>query len=167
MCGTPLIAFSIGDATVCSTTSAEAPGYTALTVTTGGAISGYCAIGRWRIAERPASTRNTEITAAKIGRSIKKRENIFLPSLRLLLRRRGGGRWRRLGRLVRLAIRRLGRHRSRCGGRPTPSRALRGRAPPFDKRPRPQLRDPLSEHPFARREPALAASHGRSRRRGP
>src|SRR5258705_7061740 len=77
MCGTPLIAFSSGDATVSSSTLAEAPGYTALTVTTGGAISGYCAIGRLRIADRPASTRNTEITAAKIGRSMKKRENMF------------------------------------------------------------------------------------------
>src|SRR5258705_13545501 len=77
MCDTPLIEFPSGDATVSSTTLADAPGYTALTVTTGGAISGYCEIGRLRIAERPASTRNTEITAAKIGRSIKKRENIF------------------------------------------------------------------------------------------
>src|SRR5437762_6782501 len=76
MCGTPLIAFSSGDATVCSSTSADAPGYVAVTVTTGGAISGYWAIGRLRIADKPASTRNTEITAAKIGRSIKKRENM-------------------------------------------------------------------------------------------
>src|SRR6185295_11550740 len=76
MLGTPLMAFSIGEATVCSTTSADAPGYVALTVTTGGAISGYCAIGRLRIADRPASTRNVEITAAKIGRSMKKRENM-------------------------------------------------------------------------------------------
>src|SRR5438876_6793683 len=81
MFGTPLIAFSIGEATVCSSTSADAPGYTVLTVTTGGAISGYCAIGRLRIAESPASTRNTEITAAKIGRSMKKRENMVLFSL--------------------------------------------------------------------------------------
>src|SRR5882672_9945514 len=76
MCGTPLIAFSSGDATVSSSTLADAPGYVAVTVTTGGAISGYCEIGRLRIADRPASTRNTEITAAKIGRSIKKRENM-------------------------------------------------------------------------------------------
>jgi hypothetical protein len=40
-------------------------------VTTGGAISGYCAMGRVRMAARPASTRNSEITAAKIGRSMK------------------------------------------------------------------------------------------------
>src|SRR3954466_3139578 len=76
MPGTPLIAFSIGDATVCSMVCADAPGYTACTVTTGGAISGYCAIGSERIAARPASTRNSEITAAKIGRSMKKRDSI-------------------------------------------------------------------------------------------
>src|SRR5258708_30898968 len=77
MFGTPLIAFSIGAATVCSSVSADAPGYTAVTLTTGGAISGYCAIGSVRIAARPASTRNSDITAAKIGRSMKKRENML------------------------------------------------------------------------------------------
>src|SRR5690242_17463955 len=70
------MAFSIGAATVCSITSAEAPGYTACTVTTGGAISGYCAIGRFLIAASPASTMKIESTAAKIGRSMKKRENM-------------------------------------------------------------------------------------------
>src|SRR6185436_7522504 len=73
---TPLMAFSSGAATVCSSTSADAPGYTACTVTTGGAISGYCAIGSERIAARPASTKNTEITAAKIGRSMKNLESM-------------------------------------------------------------------------------------------
>ena len=43
--------------------------------TTGGAISGYCAIGSARIAARPASTMKIESTAAKIGRSMKKRES--------------------------------------------------------------------------------------------
>ena len=85
MLGTPLIAFSIGAATVCSSVSADAPGYTACTVTTGGAISGYCAIGSVRIAARPASTRNMEITAAKIGRSMKKRENMEVSSVRYAL----------------------------------------------------------------------------------
>ena len=46
----------------------------ARTVTTGGAISGYCAIGSTRIAARPAITMKIESTAAKIGRSMKKRE---------------------------------------------------------------------------------------------
>jgi hypothetical protein len=35
---------------------------------------GYCAIGSTRIDARPASTRKIEMTAAKIGRSMKKRE---------------------------------------------------------------------------------------------
>src|SRR5436305_8949036 len=70
------MAFSIGAATVCSITSAEAPGYTACTVTTGGAMSGYCAIGRFLIAARPASTMKIDNTAAKIGLSMKKRENM-------------------------------------------------------------------------------------------
>src|SRR5947208_13314144 len=84
------MAFSIGAATVCSITSAEAPGYTACTVTTGGAMSGYCAIGRLRIAARPASTMKMDSTAAKIGLSIKKRENmgLFLRLRFLLLRLR-------------------------------------------------------------------------------
>src|SRR6185295_19284407 len=53
----------------------------AVTVTTGGAISGYCAIGSTRIAASPASTMKIESTAAKIGRSMKKRENTlgYLP----------------------------------------------------------------------------------------
>src|SRR5438067_5793347 len=57
----------------------------ACTVTTGGAISGYCAIGRLLIAARPASTMKIERTAAKIGRSMKKRESM------LFLRRWLGG----------------------------------------------------------------------------
>src|SRR6266850_5761215 len=46
-------------------------------VTTGGAISGYWAIGRLRIAARPAITMKIESTAANIGRSMKKRENMM------------------------------------------------------------------------------------------
>src|SRR5687767_7669127 len=74
MFSTPLIWFSSGAATVCSSTVADAPGYTARTVTTGGAISGYCAIGSTRIAARPAITMKIDSTAAKIGRSMKKRD---------------------------------------------------------------------------------------------
>jgi hypothetical protein len=48
----------------------------AVTVTTGGEISGYCAIGSTRIAARPARMMKIDRTAAKIGRSMKKRENI-------------------------------------------------------------------------------------------
>ncbi len=79
MSSTPLMAFSRGAATVCSSTVAEAPGYTARTCTTGGAISGYCAIGKTRIAARPASTMNSAMTTAKMGRSMKKRESMAAP----------------------------------------------------------------------------------------
>ena len=48
----------------------------AATSTWGGAISGYCATGRLRMAARPAMTMKIEITMAKIGRSMKKRENM-------------------------------------------------------------------------------------------
>src|SRR5258708_17555144 len=79
MRSTPLMAFSSGAATVCSITAAEAPGKLAVTVTTGGAISGYCAIGRLRIAASPAITMKSDSTAAKMGRSMKRRENIVGP----------------------------------------------------------------------------------------
>ena len=46
MSSTPLISCSRGAATVSATTSAEAPGYVALTTMVGGAISGYWATGR-------------------------------------------------------------------------------------------------------------------------
>src|SRR3954471_9003614 len=49
----------------------------ACTVTTGGAMSGYCAMGNVRIAARPASAMKMDRTAAKIGRSMKKRENML------------------------------------------------------------------------------------------
>src|SRR5512146_2675469 len=102
MFGTPLIAFSMGEATVCSSVDADAPGYTACTVTTGGAISGYCAMGSERIAARPASTMKMEITAANSGRSMKKRENMAGPFAAASARRHRGrgppGGWRGLRR---------------------------------------------------------------------
>src|SRR5258706_14195241 len=55
----------------------------ATTLTTGGAISGYCAIGSERIADKPAITKKIDSTAAKIGRSMKKRENMAAPYLAL------------------------------------------------------------------------------------
>ena len=42
-------------------------------VTVGGAISGYCATGSTPEATRPASVITIEMTAAKIGRLMKKR----------------------------------------------------------------------------------------------
>src|SRR3954470_17675245 len=78
MPSTPLMAFSRGAATVSSSTVAEAPGYTARTCTTGGAISGYWAMGSTRIAARPASAMKIEMTTAKIGRSMKNLENMAI-----------------------------------------------------------------------------------------
>src|SRR5688572_12934908 len=59
----------------------------ARTVTTGGAISGYCAIGSTRIAASPAITMKIDSTAAKIGRSMKKRDIMAYRSLKALTQR--------------------------------------------------------------------------------
>src|SRR5262245_47312504 len=74
MFSTPLISCSRGATTVAATTSALAPGYWPLTLTTGEAISGYWATGRRCNETAPMITNTIEITAAKIGRSMKKRE---------------------------------------------------------------------------------------------
>src|SRR5216684_860249 len=80
MFSTPLIWSSIGDTTVEATTSALAPGYCPVTLMTGGAISGYWATGRRKNDTAPTITNTTDITAAKIGRSMKKCEmRIALP----------------------------------------------------------------------------------------
>ena len=46
------------------------------TSTVGGVISGYCAIGNVNSAIEPPSVMMIEQTEAKIGRSMKKRENM-------------------------------------------------------------------------------------------
>src|SRR5229473_7803336 len=74
MFSTPLISCSIGATTVAATTSALAPGYWPLTLTTGGAMSGYCATGSRPTDTAPTMTKTIETTAAKIGRSMKKWE---------------------------------------------------------------------------------------------
>ena len=74
MFSTPLTCCSIGAATVSATTWALAPGYEQDTCTVGGVMSGYWAIGSEGIATPPASTMTIDSTAAKIGRSMKKRE---------------------------------------------------------------------------------------------
>src|SRR5262249_1068863 len=74
MFSTPLICCSSGATTVSATTSALAPGYWPLTLTTGGAMSGYCATGSLPTATAPTITNTIETTAAKIGRSMKKWE---------------------------------------------------------------------------------------------
>src|SRR5258708_27116198 len=77
---TRLIWSSIGATAVEATTSALAPGYCPVTLMIGGAISGYWAIGRRKNDPAPPITNTTDITAAKIGRSMKKSEmRIALP----------------------------------------------------------------------------------------
>src|SRR5271165_6037629 len=75
MFSTPLTCCSIGAAIVSETTCALAPGYWHVTFTVGGAIGGYIAIGRFTSAIAPASVMAIDRTVAKIGRSMKKREN--------------------------------------------------------------------------------------------
>src|SRR3954465_3512371 len=72
----PLTCSSMGVVTLCSTTWALAPGKVAVTCTVGGLICGYCEIGRPWKARAPASTITIDSTAAKIGRSMKKTENM-------------------------------------------------------------------------------------------
>src|SRR5699024_10961644 len=74
MSSTPLMACSSGAATAVATSSALAPGYTALTRTFGGVTVGNCCTGRPNMAITPARTMTIAITAAKIGRSIKNLE---------------------------------------------------------------------------------------------
>src|SRR5437016_13895968 len=68
------MASSSGVATVCASTVGFAPGYIARTVIVGGVTSGYSLTARLRTARRPPARITSEMTIAKIGRSIKKRE---------------------------------------------------------------------------------------------
>ena len=79
MLSTPLTCVSIGAATVSATVLASAPGYVAVTIICTGAMFGYCSIGSWNIEIRPEITITNETTMAKIGRLIKKFENIRTP----------------------------------------------------------------------------------------
>ncbi len=83
MLSTPLICCSIGDATESASVFESAPGYVADTVTCTGVIDGYCATGSCDIDTTPARQMTSATTAAKIGRSMKNRENM----------RRGTGRY--------------------------------------------------------------------------
>src|SRR5262249_1404909 len=74
MPSTPLTCCSTGAATVSATTWAVAPGYWHDTCTVGGVIGGYWAIGKAIKAIVPTRMVTIERTAAKIGRSMKKRE---------------------------------------------------------------------------------------------
>ncbi len=57
--------------TVSSTVFAEAPGYVAVMLIAGGAMLGYCAMGRLVIESAPASIMMMAMTHAKTGRSMK------------------------------------------------------------------------------------------------
>src|ERR1700722_680503 len=71
MFSVPLICSSSGVATVSATVSGFAPGNNAVTTTDGGTTSGYSEIGNRVIGIRPARKMATELTPAKIGRSMK------------------------------------------------------------------------------------------------
>src|ERR1700749_815389 len=71
MFSVPFICSSSGVATVSATVSGLAPGNCAVTTTDGGTTSGYSEIGNCVIAIRPDRKMMTEITPAKIGRSMK------------------------------------------------------------------------------------------------
>src|SRR5262245_46597963 len=75
MFSTPLTCCSIGAATVSATTWALAPGNTALTVTVGGVICGYCSTGSPTSATAPINIVTNAITLAKTGRSMKNLES--------------------------------------------------------------------------------------------
>src|SRR6202021_815097 len=71
---TPTTCASSGWATLASTTSAEAPGNTPVTVTCGGTMSGNCATGICKSASAPAMVMTNAITIASRGRSTKTAE---------------------------------------------------------------------------------------------
>ena len=77
MSSTPLICSSRGIATVLAIVCGSAPGYDARTNTLGGDTFGYRASGSWVYASAPKITITTDITHAKIGRSMKNRANII------------------------------------------------------------------------------------------
>src|SRR3954464_9081312 len=74
MFSTPLTCSSSGAATASASTRGLAPGYTARTTIEGGTTSGYSLIGKVKIAMAPVRKITIDRAAAKIGRSMKKRE---------------------------------------------------------------------------------------------
>src|SRR5690606_824764 len=77
MSSTPLMASSIGVATVWAITLGLAPGYCARTTIEGGTTLGYSAIGRARMPNRPATRIRIDSTPAKTGRSTKNLEKFM------------------------------------------------------------------------------------------
>ncbi|MNC90246.1 hypothetical protein D3C83_63230 [compost metagenome] len=80
MPSTPLICSSIGVATVSAISVGLPPGNWALTTMEGGETSGYSPMGKLNIAIRPDRKISVDTTPAKIGRSMKNRENVILLS---------------------------------------------------------------------------------------
>ena len=76
MSSTPLTCCSIGTATLSAMTGAPAPGQIPVTDTVGGVMSGVSSIGRLGTATAPSSEITIEMTRAKTGRSMKKRDSI-------------------------------------------------------------------------------------------
>ena len=77
MSSTPFICCSSGEATVSAITFGLAPGYMPRTTTVGGITLGYSLMGSFSSASAPAKVMTKERTAAKIGRSMKKRANLI------------------------------------------------------------------------------------------
>src|SRR5690606_18035462 len=77
MFSTPLISCSSGAATVSAITLGLAPGYCAFTTIVGGTTSGYWLMGSRHMAMAPIRKMMIDSTAAKIGRSMKKRANFI------------------------------------------------------------------------------------------
>ena len=77
MSSTPLMDSSSGVATVSAISLGLAPGYTVRTTTEGGTTSGYSLTGRLGIEINPTAKIMMDTTAAKIGRSTKKREKFI------------------------------------------------------------------------------------------
>src|SRR5258708_18630781 len=111
MFSTPLTASSIGTATVRATSSELAPGYTAVTCTVGGAISGNKVIGRENKDSPPNSNSMMETTVDNTGRSI----NLFNINCVLTI----GSKWLRLQQTI-------GREHLRYNDHPIPQSACQG-----------------------------------------
>jgi hypothetical protein len=77
MFSTPLILSSSGVMTEFNTVCASAPVYDVDTIIVGGAMSGYCSIGRLTSPIVPSSTKNMEITVESTGRFMNLENDIF------------------------------------------------------------------------------------------
>ena len=75
MPSTPITCSSIGAATALATSVALAPGKLHVTEIVGGEIIGNCASGKRKTQIAPASVITIDSTEAKIGRSMKNRDN--------------------------------------------------------------------------------------------